>query len=383
MGTRSAIFGTPKMTKKGKFLEAIKCMYEGDFVTCLMNGITTNPVYLGRGLRQGCSLSPMLFALYVVDLSRALAISSLGVKLYTIIVSALFFADDFVLIARTAEGLRRLHKIVQQHCSQLRMTISVSKSKVMSSSHDVWELFDGDDVIGCLEKVLEFKYLGVETSLSPFKTGKAMRRRATALAKSFRGACIRIARDGPDIIDLAMSLWSNVAMPSLLFGCETIPFTQQAIDEISRQQSSVGKFNLGLPSCAPNISTSVLLGLKPFKELLYSAQLKFYVRLSKQPNDRWSKDALLDNLSGGWPSPYIKMLGEIKQEVGMFKWPVSTRHVDIVLSHHFMEQTNSEVRRLKLPALAPLAKRQRMCHVNESTESKVRVGIYFLCSTIS
>ena len=263
------------------------------------------------------------------------------------------------------------------------MTISVSKSKVMSSSHDVWELFDGDDVIGCLEKVLEFKYLGVETSLSPFKTGKAMRRRATALAKSFRGACIRIARDGPDIIDLAMSLWSNVAMPSLLFGCETIPFTQQAIDEISRQQSSVGKFNLGLPSCAPNISTSVLLGLKPFKELLYSAQLKFYVRLSKQPNDRWSKDALLDNLSGGWPSPYIKMLGEIKQEVGMFKWPVSTRHVDIVLSHHFMEQTNSEVRRLKLPALAPLAKRQRMCHVNESIESKVGVGIYFLCSTIS
>ena len=279
----------------GKFLEAIKCMYEGDFVTCLMNGINTNPVFLGRGLRQGCSLC-LLFALYVLGLSRALALSNLGVKLYTVIVSALFFADDFVLIARTAEGLRELLKIVQLHCSDLRMTLSVVKSKVMSSSHDVWEFFDGGDIIGCLEKVLEFKYLGVETSLSPFKSGNAMRRRATALASSYRGACIRLARDGPDIIDLAMSLWSNIAMPSLLFGCETIPFTHQAIDEISRQQSSVGKFNLGLPSCAPNISTSVILGLKPFKELLYSAQLKYYVRLSKQPNDRWSKDAFLDNL---------------------------------------------------------------------------------------
>ena len=96
-----------------------------------------------------------------------------------------------------------------------------------------------------------------------------------------------------------------------------------------------------------------------------------YVRLSKQPKDRWSKDALLDNLCGGWPSPYVKMLGAIKQEVGMLKWPVSYRHVDIVLSHHFMEETNSQMRILNLPALVPLAKRQRMSHVNETVESQV------------
>ena len=93
--------------------------------------------------------------------------------------------------------------------------------------------------------------------------------------------------------------------------------------------------------------------------------------LDSPTNARWSKDALLDNLCGGWPSPYIKMLSQIKEEVGMFKWPVSYRHVDIVLNHHFLESTNSEVRRLNLPALLPLSKRQRMNHVNESPESKV------------
>ena len=117
--------------------------------------------------------------------------------------------------------------------------------------------------------------------------------------------------------------------------------------------------------------TSVILGLKPFKELLYAAQLKFYVRLSKQSNDRWSKDALRDNASGDWPSPYIKMLDAIKNEVGMSRWPVSVRHVDIVLGHHFLEGINSEIDRLHLPAFAPLIKRQRMDHVDESLQSQV------------
>ena len=250
----------------------------------------------------------------------------------------------------------------------------------MSNTRDVWELFDGDEIIGCLDKVLQFKYLGVETCLSHFKAGRAMMRRASSLASSYRAACIRIAKDGPDIVDLAMALWVNVAMPSLLFGAETVPFSKQVITEISRHQSSVGKFNLGLPSCSPNISASIILGLKPFKELLYSAQLKFYVRLSNQSNARWSKDALLDNISGRWPSPYIKMLSGIKREVGMFRWPVSTRHVDIVLSHHFMQETNSEMQRLHLPALVPISKRQRMSHVNESLESQVILLPYvFFC----
>ena len=34
-----------------------------------------------------------------------------------------------------------------------------------------------------------------------------MMKRATALANSYRGACIRIAKAGPDNVDLAMSVY--------------------------------------------------------------------------------------------------------------------------------------------------------------------------------
>ena len=49
------------------------------------------------------------------------------------------------------------------------MKLSVGKSKIMPSVQDVWELFSGDEVIGALDNVLQFKYLGIEMKLSPSK----------------------------------------------------------------------------------------------------------------------------------------------------------------------------------------------------------------------
>ena len=119
--------------------------------------------------------------------------------------SVLLFADDIVLISDSASGLRQLRDIVQRHVAELKMKLSIQKSKVMSSSHDVWELLEKEDVIGCLEKVLQFKYLGIETCLNPSKSASAMMKRAISLANKYRGTCIRLARDGPDIVDLALS----------------------------------------------------------------------------------------------------------------------------------------------------------------------------------
>ena len=357
----------------GKFLASLQSLYKSDYVTCESNGVTTKPVYLGRGLRQGCSLSPMLFALYVSDMSRDLHEANLGVLLHKVCVSAMFFADDIVLIARDGDGLRLLLEIVQRHCSDLDMELSVSKSKVMSTIQDVWVLFGGDQVVGALEKVIQFKYLGVQTKLSPSKAATVMMERATSLADSYRKSCISIARDGPDIVDLALSLWSNIAMPSILYGCEVIPFSKSAIQDIERHQSAVGKYNLGLPVNAPNISTTTILGVKPFKELLYSAQLRYLVKLFKQDDKRWSKDAFIDHLEGGWQSPYVKYMGDIMFEVGLHRWPKSAREVNLVLEGYFTSQNDAEISRLSLPALEPPAKRARMLFVDESKESKVYI----------
>ena len=73
---------------QGDFLRSLQRLYDNDFVVTEVAGVSTKPVYLGRGLRQGCSLSPILFALYIADMSWDISLSLLGVKLYRVLLRA-------------------------------------------------------------------------------------------------------------------------------------------------------------------------------------------------------------------------------------------------------------------------------------------------------
>ena len=56
----------------GQWLENMKAMYEGATVQALTEQGKTKAVNMARGIRQGCPMSPILFALYVEPITRAL-----------------------------------------------------------------------------------------------------------------------------------------------------------------------------------------------------------------------------------------------------------------------------------------------------------------------
>ena len=251
------------------------------------------------------------------------------------------------------------------------MDISVLKSKVMSDSPDAWALFDGEEVTGCLDKVLSFKYLGVESMLSPARGAGLMRKRALNIAARYKACCMRVSRSGPDVVQVGMATWCNIAIPSILFGCESIPFTITAIDKIESMQSAVAKSMTGLPVSAPNLVAQTVLGLKYFRQKLYEAQLKFFLRVAKLDRGMWSRDALECHLAGSWVSPYIANIARIKREVGMVTGPVSNKHVKIALDRHFLGVVNAKIVTMDLPALEPIDNFRIMDHVQESKESQV------------
>ena len=50
-------------------IQLLQNYYNDDSIICTIGGITSDKHYLRRGLRQGCNLSPVLFSIYISDLS--------------------------------------------------------------------------------------------------------------------------------------------------------------------------------------------------------------------------------------------------------------------------------------------------------------------------
>ena len=258
----------------GDFLASLKALYTNDSVDCVVNGLPTRPIFQRRGLRQGCALSPLLFALYIMDVGNDINLSDLGFQVGNVCISGLLFADDLVVLARSAAGLKSLLSLVKSGFDKLRLTINVSKSQVVSpTSDELWEIADDTGlVVLTLEQVELYKYLGTWTYSTMHRTALEKQRHAVKTAHKYKSTCIHVSRMGPDVVEVVLCTWSNIAIPAILTGCEMIPFCETRIAEIERIQAQIAKFALGAPTSCPNICAQTELGLKPFRQKLMEHQ---------------------------------------------------------------------------------------------------------------
>ena len=91
---------------------------------------------MGKGVRQGCILSPWLFNFYAEYIIRnaGLEETQAGIKISRRNINNLRYADDTTLIAENEEELRSLLMKLKEESEKVCLKLNIQKTKIMVSS---------------------------------------------------------------------------------------------------------------------------------------------------------------------------------------------------------------------------------------------------------
>jgi len=139
----------------------IQNLYEEGQSSVKWNGAIGEWFTVMTGVRQGCILSPLLFAL-IMDWIMKTALSDLDVGLEWIHGSRLCdldYADDIVLLDSSHERMQKMTTAVEHRRGKLGLHMNVDKCKIVISNDwvDDTEIQTGNAAIDTTE---EFCYLG-------------------------------------------------------------------------------------------------------------------------------------------------------------------------------------------------------------------------------
>ena len=148
---------------KGKFLSILQNLYANDKACIQIDGKISDEFSVNQGVRQGCVLSPLLFNIFMSDLSKKLNNENTIAVDNEISINSIFWADDLLLFSETEEGLNSILKHVYEYCIDNVLQINFDKTKCMIFNKTGRLLRNYKFYIGerKIENIRSYKYLGL------------------------------------------------------------------------------------------------------------------------------------------------------------------------------------------------------------------------------
>ena len=113
------------------FVNIIRMLYDSPRASLIINGFRAHPFTVGRGVRQGCPLSPLLFALAIEPLADFIrsspAVKGIPIPHSTYVGKISLFADDAPGLINSSNVLISLYKILDLFAQASGLKLNTSK----------------------------------------------------------------------------------------------------------------------------------------------------------------------------------------------------------------------------------------------------------------
>ena len=211
----------------------IKGIYE-DAKTKVMTGDQFSEWFKASvGVRQGCTLSPTLFSLFLerIMIEAIDDLDDAGVSCGGLRVSNLRCADDIDLIGKNEQELQELTTRLHNTSQRFGMEISKERSKTMISGSGEDNIQLEIDIGGeKLEQVRRFKYLGATITENGTSEQEIRNRIGEATSAMIRLNAIW----GLNGVSLGnrLKITKAIAWSTLLYGCESWTLNKKSTDKL-------------------------------------------------------------------------------------------------------------------------------------------------------
>ena len=287
---------------EGRLLLAIQSLYEGGKASVRIGDKESEWFGVNRGVRQGCTLSPWLFNVFVDKVTREARGGFVReVKLSTGEVGVLLYADDMVLMAESEEGLQSNLQVLSEAMVRWDLKVNWRKTKVMKVARERGdcEVRVGDQAV---EQVDEMKYLGVMLS-SDGRMQKEMEARIGSATRMIGGMSEAVLRRRELSKCTKLKVVNATMMPSLLYGCEAWSLTKQQQSKVQATQMNVLRRVQGVSRMERIRSEHIRqhLGQESVLEVIRRRQENWKGKLNEMSSDRVTKKVYVGEMEGRRP----------------------------------------------------------------------------------
>ena len=237
----------------------LRSLYAGQEATVRTGHVTTDWFQIGKGVCQGCVLSPCLFNLYAEYIMRNAGLdeAQARIKIAGRNISNLRYANDTTLMSESEEELKSLLMKVKEESEKVGLKLNVQKTKIMTSGPITSWQIDGETV----ETVTGFIFGGSKITADGDCSHEIKRRLLLERTVMTNLDSILKSRD----IILPTKVWLVKAMvfPVVMYGCESWTVKKAECQRIDAFELWCWKRLLKVPRTARRSSQSILKEISP------------------------------------------------------------------------------------------------------------------------
>ena len=276
-------------------------MYLGNKLRIRIGNSLTEEFESELGVRQGDTLSPNLFKIFINDLPSIFDEDCDAVSLGDCNLNCLMYADDVILLSKSEIGLQNCLEKLEAYCKRWCLDININKTKTIVFNKTGKLLpykfyFDGE----LIENVKTYKYLGVVFAASGSFSHARTDLYKRALKAFFK--LISIFGDLSPDIDTSLHIFDHTVKPILLYGSEIWGLcspsstalkneTEFKLEkaysnyECEKLTTKYYKYVLGVNKKSTNLAVYGELGRTPYFIDIIGGVIKYFKRIQNMESD--------------------------------------------------------------------------------------------------